>query len=62
MVTLPRGGGLVFKVGGYKYQNQKKTGGIFFKTMKNGGVHFLLTYNNYMLLFKVNTVPKLDNF
>ena len=51
-------GGLVFKVGGYKYQNQKKTGGIFFKTMKNGGVHFLLTYNNYMLLFKVNTVPK----
>ena len=30
-------GGLVFKVGGYKYQNQKKTGGIFFKTMKNGG-------------------------
>ena len=30
-------GGLVFKVGGYKFQNQKKTGGIFLKTMKNGG-------------------------
>ena len=33
--------GLVFKVGGYKFQNQKKTGGIFLKTMKKGGgTHF----------------------
>ena len=34
------GGGLVFNIGGYKFQNQKKTGGIFLKTMKNGGTLF----------------------
>ena len=39
---MAKGGGLMFKVGGYKFQNQKKTGGIFLKTMKNGGYTYIV--------------------